>query len=175
MLRCRALVIASLSILVGCVAQRPGDDPSTTQSQALSGFTGPMTNSHQHIGLASLPDACVVTADNNVSETFDRFTNTWTATGPMTAIRIFHALLPLSDGRVLAAGGEGNTDPFVLSVLASTEIFDPLTSTWTAAAPLMSPRFARSRDAACRWPYPSGGWCRHFRQFFHTVSNRRDL
>jgi hypothetical protein len=49
----------------------------------------------------------------------------------------------LKDGRVLVAGGFVAGEP-VPKVIASAEIFDPVSDTWTAAAPLSEARYAHA-------------------------------
>ena len=65
------------------------------------------------------------------SEVFDPETGTWTLTSPMTEPRTNHTLTLLPDGTVLAAGGNDPRETMHVP-LASTEIFDPATETWTA-------------------------------------------
>ena len=71
---------------------------------------------------------------------FDPLTNQWTATGSMVQPRTQAQMLKLLDGRVMVVGG------LIVSAypvaLASTEIFDPASSTWTSAASLAQPRHA---------------------------------
>ena len=67
-------------------------------------------------------------------EIFDPSTSTWTDVPPMSAQRYGHTATRLSDGRVLAAGGDGEAAPGVGFVtLASAEIFDPSMLRWAPA------------------------------------------
>ncbi len=66
---------------------------------------------------------------------FDPTTNTFAATGSMTAARSHHAAASLSDGTVLVAGGLNTT-----GALASSEVFDPKAGTWKALGPLKAAR-----------------------------------
>jgi len=74
---------------------------------------------------------------------FDPSTNTWSATGSMSIDRQFASAVLLSDGsgRVLVAGGVTDS-PF--PAVASAEIFDPSTGTWSPAGSMVTPR-----DASC--------------------------
>jgi hypothetical protein len=65
------------------------------------------------------------------AEVFDPAGERWWATGWMTVPRAFHAIIILSDGRVLAAGGEDN---------ASSETYDPATGTWSRTGDMSTPR-----------------------------------
>lgn len=82
------------------------------------------------------------------SEVFDPETGTWTLTSPMTEPRTNHTLTPLPDGTVLAAGGNDPRETMHVP-LASTEIFDPATDTWTAGPDLAH---ARSEHTATLMP-----------------------
>lgn len=74
-------------------------------------------------------------------------TGTWAATGSLAAPRYYHSATRLPDGRVLVTGGaEGESSG---QVLASTELYDPATGTWTATAPLNA---ARTRHTATLLP-----------------------
>ncbi len=64
----------------------------------------------------------------------------WIDTGSLSAPRDLYAAVRLPDGRVLAAGGRSgpatNFGPF----LASAEIFDPVSHTWTPTSSMAQPR-----------------------------------
>jgi hypothetical protein len=53
----------------------------------------------------------------------------------MQAARAFHTATPLSDGRVLIAGGES-----LMGITATAEIYDPKTRIFTPTGPMMTPR-----------------------------------
>ena len=59
----------------------------------------------------------------------------WSAAAPLDEPRAWLTLTPLADGRVLATGGRGASEP-----LASTELWDPATGRWSAAAPMHDAR-----------------------------------
>ncbi len=71
------------------------------------------------------------------AEVYDPGSGSWTATGDMVALRIGGwTATPLTDGMVLVVGGVrsgGNR------MLASAELFDPSTGTWTAAPNMDTP------------------------------------
>jgi len=74
-----------------------------------------------------------------IAEIYDPSTKTFTTTGQMLTARIKHCSGVLPDGRVLIAGGSihgGWTHQ-----LASAEIYDPKSGTFTAAASLSDARF----------------------------------
>ncbi|HSN74672.1 MAG TPA: kelch repeat-containing protein [Anaerolineae bacterium] len=74
---------------------------------------------------------------------YDPQTDTWTATGPMVTPRLDSASVRLPDGRVLVSGGFTYEDP-VPKIWASTEIYDPASNTWTAAANLAQARYTHA-------------------------------
>ncbi len=74
---------------------------------------------------------------------FDPASETFSPTGSMLEARRYHALTTLLDGRVLVAGGEGQDPNGTLDIgtyvgnrtlLASLEMYDPSTATFTALA-----------------------------------------
>ncbi len=79
------------------------------------------------------------------AETYDPVTHVFTPVGSMTHARMGHTASKLPDGRVLVAGGNSavsSTDPtaFVTSATASTELFDPVTNTFSAGPNLAEPK-----------------------------------
>ncbi|MFL2751506.1 MAG: kelch repeat-containing protein, partial [Dehalococcoidia bacterium] len=73
---------------------------------------------------------------NFTSEIFDGNTDTWTMSGEMNTARADAIGIVLSDGKVLAAGGEGEQN----KAINSTEIWDPATGEWTEISPLIEER-----------------------------------
>jgi hypothetical protein len=68
--------------------------------------------------------------------------STWIPAGSMAQARNRHSQTRLKDGRVLVAGGHPG-------VLASAEIYDPVTNAWSAAAPM---NVARAQHTASLLP-----------------------
>ena len=67
------------------------------------------------------------------AEIYDPATNTFTPTGNMLAARESHTATLLRNGKVLLAGGHRDRRPSV-TIYSSTEIYDPATGKFTAAA-----------------------------------------
>jgi hypothetical protein len=67
------------------------------------------------------------------AEIFNPATGAWTGTGSMATPRFRHSAVALPDGRVLVAGGEPSIGGCEVE-LASAEIFNPATGTWTQTA-----------------------------------------
>jgi hypothetical protein len=74
---------------------------------------------------------------------------TFTATGNMTAPRAFHTATLLPDGRVLITGGG-----YAGYSLATTEIYDPVTQTFTAAGFMTAARTGTYGHPASRRESP---------------------
>jgi hypothetical protein len=76
------------------------------------------------------------------AELYDPATGTWSATGSMLQGRYRHTATLLPDGRVLVAGGNvnGSQQIGVRCCLATAELYDPATGTWTATGNLIAPR-----------------------------------
>jgi hypothetical protein len=80
------------------------------------------------------------------AEVYDPVSNSWSATGATATARYFATATLLQDGRVLVTGGtvldtatSGSINPTSL-YLASTELYDPSTKTWSAGPILPGPR-----------------------------------
>jgi hypothetical protein len=77
------------------------------------------------------------------AEIYDPNTGTFTLTGPMTATREYQTATLLADGRVLVAGGGGDYTNRIF--LASAELYDPDSGTFTATGAMAD---ARTNHAA---------------------------
>jgi hypothetical protein len=71
----------------------------------------------------------------STAELYDPATGAFTSTGQMTIERASQTATLLANDRVLMVGGE-DLSGGILSSLSSTEIYDPTTGTFTAAASL---------------------------------------
>ncbi|MCP3713146.1 putative Ig domain-containing protein [Paraburkholderia sp. CNPSo 3274] len=65
------------------------------------------------------------------AELYDPATRAWSPTGTLSQARYFHTATLLPDGRVLVAGGVGSASFGSASRLASAELYDPATRTWS--------------------------------------------
>jgi len=81
------------------------------------------------------------------AEIYDPAADAWSPAEPMSVPRLGHTLTVLADGRVMAAGGSALESDGVagggqtIRTVATTEIFDPATGTWSPAAEMATPRF----------------------------------
>jgi hypothetical protein len=73
-----------------------------------------------------------------LAEVYDPASGTWSATGSLVAARWGHTTTLLPNGKVLVSGGSisGNGS----SSIASAEVYDPASGTWSAAASMASAR-----------------------------------
>jgi len=77
----------------------------------------------------------------NSVDIFNPADNTVSPAGPMTVQRWSHAAITLADGRVLVTGGRTASTAPPGVVLATAEIYDPVTNAWTeTAGPMNSAR-----------------------------------
>jgi uncharacterized delta-60 repeat protein len=78
------------------------------------------------------------------TELFDPATETWTPVGDLNAARVLYTATLLPDGRVLATGGLSALAIAGGVPIASTEVFDPATGTWTPIGDLNIPHALHS-------------------------------
>ena len=72
------------------------------------------------------------------AELYDPASGTWAATGSLAAARFYHSATLLPNGKVLVAAGVSNEGPS--GDLASAELYDPASGTWTATGSLGTAR-----------------------------------
>lgn len=79
------------------------------------------------------------------AELCDPGSRTWTATGSMTEGRYNHSATLLPDGRVLVAGGGTSSSIHPgLDALASAELYDPSSGSWTLTAGMIEARYGHT-------------------------------
>lgn len=61
-----------------------------------------------------------------MAELFDAATGTWTNSGAMNTIRVYHTATLLPNGKVLVAGGQNNS-----GITNGAELYDPASGHWT--------------------------------------------
>ena len=76
------------------------------------------------------------------AELYDPATGRWMSAGTMSTVRHLYTATRLLDGRVLVVGGLApQTPPVRATILASAELYDPATATWSATASMATPRY----------------------------------
>jgi hypothetical protein len=117
--------------------------------------TGSMSQERQSFTLTLLPSGKVMAAGGTgtngpvaSAELFDPASGAWTSTGSLQIARASHTATLLANGTVLVAGGTGatpaqSTTP-VDAALASSEIYDPATGSWTPTGSLGQARLAHT-------------------------------
>jgi hypothetical protein len=139
-------VVASCVIILVTAA---GTGPSTILAFAEAGLwskaASPITGRAEHTAML-LPNGNVLIAGGSdglgkalaTAEVYNPATKRWTAVGSMSTARLDHTATLLPSGKVLVAGGQGGPEPF--SSLTSTELYDPTSGSWSAAAPMIVSR-----------------------------------
>jgi N-acetylneuraminic acid mutarotase len=127
-------------------------DPVTNTWSAAGTMSSPRyqhTASLLHSGLVlaaggnNLVGTCSCTTFVSSADIYNPITNSWTPTGSLVTARYAHTATVLADGRVLAAGGFGGATSTLQSggaALASAEIYDSATGTWSATGSMTTAR-----------------------------------
>jgi hypothetical protein len=110
--------------------------------------TGNLTTARSADTATLLPNGTVLLAGGydsggnilSSAELYDPVAGTWTLTGSLTTTRAGHTATLLPNGMALVAGGVGPThgSPYQ-APLASAELYNPSTGTWTATGSLTTP------------------------------------
>ena len=120
------VILAATLLLRGLPSSTPATQPTLPLPSAVPAPSAP------------LPTATVAqpTVPAALTATPRPATPLWQGTGALNLPRAKHSATRLADGRVLVAGGYGNSG----GGEASAEIFDPQTGTWSATGAMGTPR-----------------------------------
>lgn len=105
--------------------------PTGNLNTARTGFTATLLATGKVLVAGGVDDS---DDSLNSAELYDPATGTWSFTGDLNSARLLHTATPLQDGRILVAGGW--TDDFFQWTTSAVELYDPVTGTWSSAAPL---------------------------------------
>jgi Galactose oxidase, central domain len=79
------------------------------------------------------------------AELYEPSSGTFASTGNMTTARYFHTATLLPDGKILLAGGNSSVaDGAFSGPLATAELYDPVTSSFTATGKMITARSAHT-------------------------------
>jgi hypothetical protein len=100
-------------------------------------------------GASPLDAPNVFPPEKAIAERFDPATTSFTFTAPGLSFRRGHTATLLADGRVLIAGGHTIPLPDATAVepLATTELYDPASDSWSEAAPMNAPHSGHTATA----------------------------
>lgn len=139
------------SFIIPFLLLGPAGGIALAQSQGAFAPTGSMTTQRMGHTATLLTNGKVLIAGGSAiipgwpvwasAELYDPLTHTFALTGSMTVPRSGHTATLLPDGRVLIAGGFASQENGSRgNLLASTELYDPSTNTFTASGPMTKPR-----------------------------------
>jgi N-acetylneuraminic acid mutarotase len=147
-------------LLMGGTASSTGLNAGLLQSAELFNpadgsftATAPMPTGRNAFAFAGLPNGNALVVGGlgagatftNSAEIFDAGAATWSAPSGITGGRNSHTATTLPDGRILVTGGVGILNGGGNSAcLASCQVYDPATGTWTATASLGTARSAHT-------------------------------
>jgi Ca2+-binding RTX toxin-like protein len=117
-------------------------DPTTGSWTPTGSMTVPRVDHTATLlpnGKVLVAGGCCGSGEPATAELYDPSTGSWTATaGPPETARFNHTATLLSDGKVLVAGGFG--EGILPATLASAELYDPATDSWSATGSLNTAR-----------------------------------
>jgi len=142
--------LAALGLLVAVAGLVAGQGPALAVEGSWEP-TGSLNVPRLQLTATLLPNGRVLVAGGrnfaftqafNSAELYDPITETFTLTGSMTDTRWSHTATLLPNGKVLVAGGFTNpsTNQNAQPVLASAELYDPATGTWTPTGSMSTRR-----------------------------------
>jgi len=148
--------------------------------------TGSMNQERHSFTLTLLPNGKVLAAGGNgtngavaSADLYDPATGVWTPTGSLQMPRTSHTATLLPNGKVLVAGGanlvlEQSAASPVDPVLASAEIYDPITGIWTPTGSMGQPREVHTATLLPGGKVLAAGGVSYFGGLFPTTAELYD-
>lgn len=134
---------------------------STPATASSGGFnvTGSLNVARYGHTAALLPNGQVLVAGGyntttgwlTSAELYTPSTGKWSLTGSLHTARFYHAMVLLANGKVLVAGGLDPAGCCGAPPLATAELYDPSTGTWTETGSMTTPR-----ESFAMVPLPNG-------------------
>jgi N-acetylneuraminic acid mutarotase len=125
----------------------------TANTWSRAGSLAAQRNGHTAIllgnGLVLVAGGKAITGGGSVAylasaELFDPSTQTWSGTTSMAAARYGHTATLLASGQVLVCGGAQVASGTSLTYLATAELYDPASATWTATGSMANARYGHT-------------------------------
>lgn len=135
--RFTAVLALTAGLPVALAAAANTFTPTGNLNSPRVSFTMTLLNNGQVLA-AGGEDNILAHASLATAETYNPATGLWSLTGNLTTARSGHTATLLANGKVLVAGGCAT--PSGCTALASAEIYDPATGSWTATGSMKSPR-----------------------------------
>jgi N-acetylneuraminic acid mutarotase len=103
--------------------------------------TAPMPPPHGGDNATLLPDGRVLVVGESSATLYNPTFNTWSSTAPLLQARSHHTTALLPDGKVLVMGGDIFSREYPSRhAVATAELYDPATGTWSPTAPMAKAR-----------------------------------
>ena len=136
-----AVLVSALRL----VAEPPGSGSWNLTGALVDGRAGGHTSALLNNGRVLVAGGTALIPGGGViqysafAEVYDPDTRTWKSTGTLTTGRYNHTATVLHGGKVLVTGGNGFVSG-IPSTLASAELYDPSTGTWTITGSMSTAR-----------------------------------
>ncbi len=132
--RSRAAISIALSLIVIACSSTTGPDTSPAQSTSRSPAAGATAGSSTSPTPSAVAATPVGTLDHDIAAT-------WAATRDMVTPRTYPTATLLPDGTVLVAGGVRVDSEFGPAPVATAELYDPGSGSWSATGSMTEARF----------------------------------
>lgn len=154
----RLWLLASSSLILATASANAGSGPALLQPSGGTGLwsrgASLMAGREEHTATLLRNGRLLIAGGTDgrghalaSAEVYDAATDRWRPGGSMSTTRLDHTATLLPSGKVLVVGGFKATYPS--ESLASSELYDPATNSWSSAAPMTT---SRTRHTATALP-----------------------